>query len=189
MKINKRWITGGLTAAALAAVVTGTAVAQSTTPSESATNDSNQPGEVGEVDEAEPALNGSITAPDDESVNEADEASMLAETPGLITEADAIAAATADGGTADTATLENENGSVVYEVVVTAADGTQEEVKVDAGNGAVLAREADDEADDENEADEADGEADDDEEADGIDHQNEGDEGDHADEDAAGTDA
>ena len=46
-------------------------------------------------------------------------------------------------GTAAQPELENENGSVVYGVEVTKADGTVVDVKVDAGNGEVLAREAD----------------------------------------------
>ena len=44
-------------------------------------------------------------------------------------------------GTAGTATLENENGNVVYSVIVTTSTGAVD-VKVDAGNGKVLAQDA-----------------------------------------------
>lgn len=154
MKINRRWISGGLTAAALAAVVTGTALAQSSTPPAPAESQADQPGGTveNEADEQEPMLNGSLTVADDESLSEEDEAAQLAQLD-VISEADAIAAATADGGSADAAELGNENGTVVYEVEVTGADGTASEVKVDAGNGDVLATEDEEADDDENEDD------------------------------------
>lgn len=53
------------------------------------------------------------------------------------------AAVTATGGTSGKVELENENGNVVFGVEITQADGTKLDVKVDAGNGAVLAKEAD----------------------------------------------
>ena len=123
-------------------------------------------------DAQEPDLNGSVQAPEgDEGTSEADESKAL-ESLATITADEAIAAATdAVPGTADAAELENENGSVVYEVEVTGDDGSTSEVKVDAGNGAVLDTEAED---DEAEDDESGEEADDDE--------NEGDEADEADE-------
>jgi uncharacterized membrane protein YkoI len=42
------------------------------------------------------------------------------------------------------AELGDENGFVVWEVEVQASDGTFQEVKVDAGNGQILAQEAED---------------------------------------------
>jgi uncharacterized membrane protein YkoI len=48
-------------------------------------------------------------------------------------------------GTATAAELGNENGNVVWEIDVKAKDGTQHEVKVDAGNGTVLMAEVDQE--------------------------------------------
>ncbi|WP_308195101.1 PepSY domain-containing protein [Microbacterium profundi] len=61
-----------------------------------------------------------------------------------VTPEEATAAALAAvPGTAGDATLEDENGYVVYEVQVTAADGSVIEVKVDAGDASVLAQEAD----------------------------------------------
>jgi uncharacterized membrane protein YkoI len=62
-------------------------------------------------------------------------------------------------GTVKDAELGNENGFVVWEVEVQASDGTLQEVKVDAGNGQILAQEAEDdegsEANEEPEAGEA----------------------------------
>ncbi|CCM63473.1 exported hypothetical protein [Candidatus Microthrix parvicella RN1] len=46
-------------------------------------------------------------------------------------------------GTADKVELDEEDGKVVYEVDVTAKDGTQSEVLVDATNGKILAEQAD----------------------------------------------
>lgn len=62
-----------------------------------------------------------------------------------ITADEASAAATsATGGTAGEVELENENGNVVYGVEITQPDGTKLDVKIDAGNASVLAKEADD---------------------------------------------
>jgi len=175
MRIRSRWLNAGVTAVALGAVVTGTALAQA--PSDSSAV---QDGSEADVEEQEPALNGSITVADDESESEADEADRLSKLDGLIGEDAAVDAATGGGDTAtDGASLENENGSVVYEVVVTRDDGTVQEVKVDAGgDGNVLAREDEDaeEADDSDEDDEAEDDEDDD-----VEHENDGDEGDHTD--------
>lgn len=44
-------------------------------------------------------------------------------------------------GTAGAAELDSENGYVVYSVPITGADGTTVDVKIDAGNAAVLAQE------------------------------------------------
>ena len=124
-------------------------------------------------DKNEPTLNGSIKVKDnykDDTKEEiaASEAAEAQQYAGLvkITEAQAIKAAEAKvGGSATKAELGNENGSLIYEVHI----GNQE-VKVDAGNGNVLAVENDD-----NEGPEAD-EGYEDTETDGIDHQFEGEE-------------
>ena len=68
------------------------------------------------------------------------------------------------GGTASDVELDNENGSLVYEVTI----GNQE-VKVDAGNGSILKVEQDD-----NEKEGIENEKDEDIEKDGINHQFEG---------------
>ncbi len=175
MKIRSRWLSAGATAVALGAVVTGTALAQpESTPADGPTvQDSSED----EVEEQDPALNGSIPFADDESESEADEADRLSELDELIGEDAAIDAATAEGGIADGASLENENGTVVYEVEVTRKDGTVEEVTVDAGNHKVLAREDEDDEADDSEDDESE-----DDEDDEVEHENEGEEDDHADE-------
>lgn len=136
---NRRMLASGLTAASPAAVVGGVAAAQSTpTPPADTEAADSRTGQAGEGAEG----------------HEGEEAAQLAQMDGLISEQDAIAAATADGGTADTAELRNENSTVVWEVAVTNNDGTVEEVKFDARNGEVLAREADENEADDNEADE-----------------------------------
>ncbi len=91
-----------------------------------------------EGNDENPTYTSSITTPDTENENGLD---ALA----TVTPDDVIAAAqTATGGTATHAELENENGNVVYDVEVALADGTSVDVKVDAGNAAVLAQQADD---------------------------------------------
>ena len=65
-------------------------------------------------------------------------------------------------GTVDEIDLDEEGGNVVYEVEVTAKDGTETDVIVDAGNGKILAQETDDKSDDkDHESDDKDHESDD----------------------------
>ncbi len=116
-----------------------------------------------EDDTQDPILDGSIQAPEIEGQSEADELAGL-EALATITADDASKAALAanPGATVNGVELENENGSVVYEVDMTDSAGAAIEVKIDAGNGAVLAQESgDDDAnegadDDANEGPEAD---------------------------------
>lgn len=93
------------------------------------------------VEPADAAYTASITAPGG-SGNEADESANLAPLA-KITPAEATTAALAAvPGTAGTATLENENGFIVYGITVTTPKGVID-VKVDAGNGKVLAQDSD----------------------------------------------
>ncbi len=62
-------------------------------------------------------------------------------------------------GTVEEAELGNENGYVVWDVEVKAENGTLHEVVVDAGNGQVLAQQADDEGSEQGEAADEDSEA------------------------------
>lgn len=63
-----------------------------------------------------------------------------------VTKTAAVAAATAAvPGTAGTVSLDNENGSVVWSVEVTRSNGSVVDVKIDAGNGKVLAQDSDQE--------------------------------------------
>ena len=80
----------------------------------------------------------SVTAPQGTG-NESNDNGALAHLA-KITTADATKAALAAvPGTASAATLENENGNVVYSVIITTAKGAVD-VKVDAGNGKILAQ-------------------------------------------------
>ncbi len=139
----------------------------------SASGDSTTSAAGQERDEGEGhSYTGSIPAPPESNGSEESEDAALA---GLatITPAQAEAAAgAAVEGTVGTAELGNENGYVVYEVAVTAADGSVVEVKVDAGTGEILAREADDDVEGEDPGNEHDdgtesGEDDADEDGDG----------------------
>ncbi|MDE0805896.1 MAG: DUF2613 family protein [Acidimicrobiales bacterium] len=179
MSRTRRIVAGGAAVVGItigAAAIAGAVTSQDTTPTTEAESD----------DVQDPQLDGSIQAPETEGQSEADEAAGL-EGLATISPEDAQAAAIAAvPGTAGDAELENENGSVVYEVPITAEDGTATEVKVDAGNGDVLASETDDEgeeADEGDEADEADemDEVDDDDEAESEDDEDES-EDDEADE-------
>jgi hypothetical protein len=96
---------------------------------------------AGGTDTAQPSYTGSVTAPQSQGANETDESAAL-QPLAKISAADATKAALAAvPGTASTATLENENGNVVYSVVVTTSTGSVD-VKVDAGNGKVLSQDA-----------------------------------------------
>jgi uncharacterized membrane protein YkoI len=97
-----------------------------------------------------PAYKSSVTAPNGPDTGKEDESSETAALQALakITPDQAKQAALAAvPGTANKAELENENGNVVYGVEVTDAAGKQTDVKIDAVNGTVLAKEADTEAD------------------------------------------
>jgi len=113
-----------------------------------------------ETDES-PNYTSSVTVPQTpdsgaETDDEAADAAKLAPLATVTPEAASAAATAAVPGTAGAATLGDENGNVVYEVEVTTADGSKVEVKVDAGNGNVLAQETDD-AGEENGADKGEG--------------------------------
>ncbi len=103
------------------------------------------------VEQQDPSYTGSVKAPpeaggtgtngteaSDTPQSEANEAAVLQGLAKITPDQAKAAAAKAANGTATTATLGNENGYVVYEVKV-----DNQEVKVDAGNGNVLAQETD----------------------------------------------
>lgn len=102
----------------------------------------------------EPAYTSSVTVADTEDGSEADESTALASSATITADEARAAALAAVPGTVDEVELENENGNVVYGVEVTDASGTSYDVKVDAGNGAVLAQQADDEDGEGDEGDE-----------------------------------
>jgi uncharacterized membrane protein YkoI len=111
----------------------------------------------------------SVTVADDSvSASEADEQAQLAGLATINADDASRAALAAQPGTVTDVQLENENGNVVYSVIVDTGNGSVD-IKVDAGNANVLSTEADegdghdDAGNQQAEADEAPGtEADDD---------------------------
>lgn len=73
---------------------------------------------------------------------EKDDAPLTAK---ITSEAAKAAALTVQPGAAGKTELEDENGTTVYGIAITAADGKKYDVKVDANTGKVLKSEADDE--------------------------------------------
>lgn len=127
--------------AAVAAVLTlggGAAIAAQNPAETTGTGDAGQ-------EEQDPNIKGTIAAPaEKDAENEGAEAKQLEGLAKIDRAAAEKAALDAVPGTAKDAELGNENGFVVWEVEVQGSDGTLREVKVDAGNGQVLAREAED---------------------------------------------
>jgi hypothetical protein len=150
-QMQKRTIAAIATTTALALGVIGsTALAESPPPSAKpsaspqAPNSSASPTGSPGTQRQEPSYTGSVTAPQGaEGQSEASESAALAALA-KISEADATKAALAKfpGATVQKATLGDENGFVVWEIELTDASKTAHEVKVDAGNGAILAVEA-----------------------------------------------
>jgi uncharacterized membrane protein YkoI len=146
--MRKRNIAGLAATAALALAAVG-AVANAETPPPSASPAIGQPQAPKSPKPAEtqePKLSGSITVPqtaDTGTENEAAEQAALAALA-KINEADARNAALAKfpGATVQKAALGDENGTLIWEVALTDASGGAQEVKVDAGNAAILAVEA-----------------------------------------------
>lgn len=95
-----------------------------------------------------PAINGAVAAPagtetndaTEGSGNDAAEAKQLESLAKIDRAAAEKAALQAVPGTVVETELDNENGFVVYSVEVKSTDGTVTDVKVDAGNGQVLAQ-------------------------------------------------
>lgn len=129
------------------------------------------PAPTAEDQTQDPTLNGSIQAPEVEGQSEADESAALESLASITADKAGQAALAANpGATINSVQLENENGTVVYEVDMTDSSGAAIEVKVDAGNATVLAQDSgDDEATEGSEAEDS-------TETDGIDHEFEGEE-------------
>lgn len=145
MNVRKTITTSAL---AVGVLVGSAGLANAMTPSSSQAQQAPaQPAADGDQDQ-DPMLDGSIHSAEIEGQSEAEESSALAALA-TITDAEATEAAVGANPDApvDAVQLGNENGSVVYEVTMTDASGASLEVKVDAGNGAVLAQEAGSEAD------------------------------------------
>lgn len=148
---NKIVVAALATTAALGGGVGVAAAGGSEAPSQKAlSGPAAEQGEATEQNEAteqeEPALNGSIQTQEVAGENEQQEQQRLS-SQAKVSQADAEQAALAAvPGKVTASELGNENGSLIWEVDVTKADGSSAEVKVDAGNGDVLAQEADDES-------------------------------------------
>jgi uncharacterized membrane protein YkoI len=140
--------------AGAAAVLAGLGVTGATAAQNGATDPAGpSAGQSDQRDDQDPAYTGSITVPDDGKDDGtgtgADEAAQAQVLQGLATiSADQArdAALAAVPGTADKVSLDNENGSVVYSVEVAGADSMVTDVKVDAGNGQVLAQDTGDDS-------------------------------------------
>jgi uncharacterized membrane protein YkoI len=144
--MNKQTLaTLGVTAAVTLGVIGSVALAGSPPPSASPTAPQAPTGATGAKETREPSYTGSVRAPK-ESGTEQSEAAESAALAALakISETDARNAALAKfpGATIQKATLEDENGNVVWAVELTDANKAAQEVKVDAGNAAILAVEA-----------------------------------------------
>ena len=145
-RINKRNAIIAGAAAVLAGLgITGAAAAQNT-PSDP-TGPST--GQASDRSAQDPSYTGSVTAPadgkPDGTGSAADETAESQALQGLATispDQASAAALTAVPGTANKVELGNENGFVVYSVEVAGTGGTVTDVKVDAGNGQVLAQDS-----------------------------------------------
>ncbi|MHA7278084.1 PepSY domain-containing protein [Arthrobacter sp. Hz1] len=142
---KKKMLVGSLAGLALiggTAAVGLSAANAATVPAPAPVEANQDSAENGE--QQEPKLNGSITAP--ESATEQSEADESAQLTKLATidakAAEATATGSVPGSSVVSTELGDENGSVVYEVTVKDGAGVLTEVKVDAGNAAVLATEA-----------------------------------------------
>ncbi|GAA3823832.1 PepSY domain-containing protein [Cellulomonas soli] len=157
------WSVAGLALIGLSAA--GAAQASSS-PSDTSTTVQQEAsdGDGETADDAQDAsVAGTVAAP--EQATEQDDTAEQAALTALADVTAEQAAATAVGavpGTAGTPQLEDEDGWVVWSVVVTDAQGAATEVVVDAGNGQVLATQADDDQETADDAGDADGETADD---------------------------
>lgn len=136
--MNTKKLIAGAVAAAVLAIGGGTAIAAQQAPQMTKGGEAKQ-------EEQEPSVKSSIQAPAEKG--EQDEAAEARQLEGLakIDQKTAERAALgATPGKVQKAQLGNEDGSVAWEVEVAANDGTDQKVRVDAGNGEVLAQEAED---------------------------------------------
>jgi len=154
MSISKRLkhrntaVVAGLAAAVALAGGVGVAAASGPSGTQDTPKVNSQAEEAEGTEEQEPALNGSVQVAEEEVAGESEQQeSARLSSQATTTQQDAEQAAldAVPGGTVSGSELGNENGSLIWEVEVTKADGSQVEVKVDAGNGKVLAQEAEDE--------------------------------------------
>jgi uncharacterized membrane protein YkoI len=114
----------------------------SSSPASSGSNAANSTSPAADTQQQDPSYQGSVTVPEQPNQTEADEAAALQAAAKISADQARQAALAAVPGTAGNVSLDNENGSVVYSVEITDSSGTVTDVKVDAGNGTVLAKDA-----------------------------------------------
>jgi uncharacterized membrane protein YkoI len=141
--MRKRTLAGLGVATALTLGVIGTAALAETPPPSPSPATPSQPQKTGQNEVQEPSYTSSVRVAESATEDGAAEAAALTALA-KISEADARNAALAKfpGATIQKAALEDENGNVVWSVALTDANKAAQEVKIDAGNGAVLATEA-----------------------------------------------
>ncbi len=143
----KRLLFGGGMAGALVAafllgsLTLGVAGAQPPTPTPQATVQDSAPNQ----EDQQPGYTGSIAVPQDQKDQSEQNEDQALASMAKITADQAKDAALAQfpGATAAKIGLDNENGYLVYSVQLTDTTGKGQDVKVDAGNGKVLATETD----------------------------------------------
>jgi uncharacterized membrane protein YkoI len=157
ISMTRKWV---VTAAAGAGALMGAAgLASAATNGTEPTTPAPQQQEAPDTETA-PNYTSSITVPDTtESTDETAEAAALKAMVTLTPEQATASATAAVPGTADEVQLENDGGNVVYDVEIATANG-HVDVKVDPGNGKILAQETEqndgESADDKGGADKAD---------------------------------
>ena len=144
-------LAGGGASIAAAAGGTSPSTASDEQQTDGETQDGQDGGPGSEQEVQDPAFTGTVAAPaeteqadgQEGSAGDAQEkAALEALTSVSQRDAEAAAVSAVPGGTVTETDLGNENGWVVYSVEVTGTDGTVTEVTVDAGNGTVLAHQA-----------------------------------------------
>ena len=118
--------------------------AQSAAPAAAGQDKNTNQDKEANKEEQVPAHAGSVKAPaDQQGQSEQDEVKALAGLAKITSDqAKEAALGQFQGAAVKKVELENENGSVVYGVQLTDKSGKAQDVKVDAGNGKVLANEA-----------------------------------------------
>ncbi|WP_209308846.1 PepSY domain-containing protein [Blastococcus sp. CT_GayMR16] len=143
-------LVGGGASIAAASSSDSTTADQEQTDGETADGPDGGPGSDQEGEDA--SFTGSVAAPaeteqpdgQEASGNEDQESAALQALATVTPQQAEQAAVAAVPGTVGGSELGNENGFVVYSVEIKGTDGNVTEVKIDAGNGAVLAQEAED---------------------------------------------
>lgn len=151
---NKAVVAGLATAAALAggvgvAAASGSSGAPDNPKSSSQAEGPEQPEGTEQpegAEQREPSLNGSVPVQEVAGENEKQASARLSAQAKITQQEAEQAALVAVPGTVSGSELGDENGSLVWQVDVVKADSSQVEVKVDAGNGKVLAQEAGDQS-------------------------------------------